>query len=188
MWIRIRKFVKIKTLIMDIILYGSVHGAAKRYAEGLAERTGIQAVDFKKAKNLGQYGRIIYFGAIYAGGVVGLKQTVAKLTETQELIVVTVGMVDPADQAYIEAFREALKKQIPPKFYDEKKLFHLRGAMDFSKLRLKYRLMMKMVYSMASKMPEEQLSPEFKAVLATYGQQMDYVDLSTLAPIVDLMV
>ena len=30
---------------MDIIIYGSQHGSAKRYAEGLAERTGLKAVD-----------------------------------------------------------------------------------------------------------------------------------------------
>ncbi|MBR4705316.1 MAG: hypothetical protein IKP02_06945 [Paludibacteraceae bacterium] len=46
----------------------------------------------------------------------------------------------------------------------------------------------KIIYEFHKTMPAEQLTPEFKAVLATYGQQMDYVDLSTLAPIVDLMV
>ena len=29
---------------MDIIIYGSLHGAAKRYAEGLSKGTGIKAV------------------------------------------------------------------------------------------------------------------------------------------------
>ena len=40
---------------MDIIIYGSLHGAAKRYAEGLEEMTGIKAVDFEKVGSLGQY-------------------------------------------------------------------------------------------------------------------------------------
>ena len=46
----------------------------------------------------------------------------------------------------------------------------------------------KIIYEFHKTMTAEQLTPEFKAVLATYGQQMDYVDLSILAPIVDLMV
>ncbi len=188
---------------MDIIIYGSQHGSAKRYAEGLAERTGLKAVDYKEADSLGLYNRrtglkavdykeadslglynrIIYFGAIYAGGVTGLKKTVAKLTHGQELYVITVGMVDPEDQTFIGSLREALKKQIPPQMYDENKIFHLRGAIDYSQLELKYRILMKMMYSQAAKLPEEKLTSEFKAVLATYGKKVDYVDLEMLQPL-----
>ncbi len=39
---------------MDIILYGSLHGAAKRYAEHLAKVTGIKAFDYKDVKDLGR--------------------------------------------------------------------------------------------------------------------------------------
>ena len=112
---------------MDIILYGSLHGAAKRYAEGLAERTGLKAVDYKEVDSLG----------------------------------------------------------IPPQLYDEKKVFHLHGAIDYSQLELKYRILMKMMYSQASKLPEEKLTSEFKAVLATYGQKVDYVDLNSMEPLID---
>ena len=108
---------------MDIIIYGSLHGAVKRYAEGLAERTGLKAVDYKEVDSLGLYKRVIYIGAIYASGVTGLKKTVAKLTQNQELFVATVGMVDPADEAFIGSIQEALKKQIPPQLYDEKKVY-----------------------------------------------------------------
>ena len=169
---------------MDIIIYGSLHGAAKRYAEGLAERTGIKAIDYKEVGGLEPYKRIIYIGAIYASGVTGLRKTVAKLTPGQELYVATVGMVDPADQAFIDSFREALKKQIPPQMYNEKKIFHLRGAIDYSQLELKYRILMKMMYSQASKLPAEKLTSEFKAILATYGQKVDYVNLNTLTSII----
>ena len=172
---------------MDIIIYGSLHGAAKRYAKGLAERTGLKAVDYKEVDSLGLYKRVIYIGAIYASGVTGLKKTVAKLTQNQVLFVASVGMVDPTDQTFIGSFREALKKQIPPQIYDENKVFHLRGAIDYSQLELKYRILMKMMYSQASKLPEEKLSSEFKAVLASYGQKVDYVDMESLNPLIDAM-
>ena len=178
-------FVFVKSRFMDIIIYGSLHGAAKRYAEGLAERTGLKAVDYKEVDSLGLYKRVIYIGAIYASGVTGLKKTVAKITRNQELFVATVGMVDPADEAFIGSFQEALKKQIPSQLYDEKKVFHLRGAIDYSQLELKYRILMKMMYSQASKLPEEKLTSEFKAVLATYGQKVDYVDLNSMEPLID---
>ena len=113
----------------------------------------------------------------------GLKKTVAKLTHGQKLYVITVGMVDPEDQAFIGPLREALKKQIPPQMYDENRIFHLRGAIDYSQLELKYRILMKMMYSQAAKLPEEKLTSEFKAVLATYGKKVDYVDLEMLQPL-----
>ena len=174
-----------KSEIMEIIIYGSLHGAAKRYAKGLEERTGIKAVDYKEAENLGLYKRVIYIGSIYASGVIGLKKIVAKLTTNQALFVATVGMIDPADQDFIGSFREALKKQIPTQLYDEKKIFHLRGAIDYSLLELKYRILIKMMYSQASKLPEEKLTSEFKAVLETYGQKVDYVDMESLKPLID---
>ena len=146
---------------MDIIIFGSLHGATKRYAERLAEMTGIKAVDYKDLKDAGPFDRVIYMGAIYARGVVGLKKTLGRITSAKELFIVTVGMVDPEDKVFFDSFREALKAQVPAQLFDEKKLFHLRGAM----------------------MPEEQLTPEFKAVLATYGQTVDFVDFGALKPV-----
>ena len=174
-----------KFQFMDIILYGSLHGAAKRYAEHLADETGIKAFDFKDVKDLGQYDRVIYLGAIYANGVTGLKKTVARMSSNQELFLATVGMVDPEDRTFFDSFDEALKKQIPPHLYDGKTVFHLRGAIDYSRLELKYRILMKMMYSQASKMPEGLLTAESKAVLATYGQKVDYVDLYSLEPLIN---
>ena len=170
---------------MDVILYGSLHGAAKRYAEHLESVTGIKAFDFKDVKDLGPYKRIIYLGAIYASGVTGLKKTVARMSPDQELILATVGMVDPEDKTFFDSFREALKKQIPPQLFDGRKIFHLRGAIDYSQLELKYRILMGLMYSQASRLPENQLNAELKGVLATYGRKVDYVDYDTMKPMVD---
>ena len=81
-----------------LIIYGSQYGSTKRYAERLAEMTGIEAVDYKNAKNINDYDKIIYLGALYAGGVTGLKKTVGRLSSNQELIIVTVGLADPTER------------------------------------------------------------------------------------------
>ena len=172
---------------MDIIIYGSLHGSAKRYAEGLSASTGINALEYKKVKNLDTYKRVIYIGSIYAGGVTGLKKTVSRLVPGQEFYLATVGLVDPGDKAFFDAFKEALKKQIPTPFLDEKRIFHLRGAIDFNKLELKYRFLLKMMNSMASKTPEDQQTAEMKGVKAIYGQKVDYVDLESLKPLIDAL-
>ena len=72
-------------------------------------------------------------------------------------------------------------------FYDEDKIFHLRGSIDYSTMGLKHKLMMKFMHSRLSKMPEEELNAESKIILETYGKKVDYVDFNTLQPIVSIL-
>ena len=169
----------------QLIIYGSRYGSTKRYAERLAEMTGLEAIEYKEAKDLDDYDRIVYLGSLYAGGVTGLKQTVGKMSPRQELIVSTVGLADPTDASNVAHIRQSIKGQIPAHFYDESRLFHLRGAIDYTKLNLKYRLMMSLLVKKVAKLPEEQQNAETRAMLETYGKQVDFVDFSSLQPIVD---
>ena len=169
----------------QLIIYGSRYGSARRYAERLAEMTGTEAVEYKEAKDLDDYDRIVYLGSLYAGGVTGLKQTVGKMSPRQELIVSTVGLADPTDASNVAHIRQSIKGQIPAHFYDESRLFHLRGAIDYTKLNLKYRLMMSLLAKKVAKLSEEQQNAETRAMLETYGKQVDFVDFSSLQPIVD---
>lgn len=114
----------------------------------------------------------------------GLKKTVAHLSTSQELIVATVGLADPTDIGNINHIRDCLKKQVPASHYDESKIFHLRGAIDYSKLGLKHRIMMRLLYSKVVKIPEAERDAEVRALIATYGKQVDFVNFDTLEPLV----
>ena len=170
-----------------IIIYGSEYGSTKRYAERLSEITGIEAVNYKKVKDIGDYKRVIYLRGLFAGGVMGLKKTVSKMTSQQELVLATVGMTDPNETTYFEGIRKTLKAQLPAPIYDDNKIYHLRGAIDYSQLGFKHRIMMKMFHSMLLKKPESELTADAKAVLETYGKQVDYVDFDGLKPIVEII-
>ncbi len=169
-----------------IIIYASQYGSTKRYAECLSAITGIKCVSCKDTENIQNYERIIYMGALFAGSVLGLKTFAATVT-SQELIVITVGLVDPQDEENIRYIRNNIKSQIPAHFYDENKIFHLRGAIDYSTMGIKHKLMMKFMHSRLSKMPEEELNAESKIILETYGKKVDYVDFKTLQPIVSML-
>ena len=125
-------------------------------------------------------------GALFAGSVLGLKKFAATVTN-QELIVITVGLVDPQDEENIRYIRNNIKSQIPAHFYDEDKIFHLRGSIDYSTMGLKHKLMMKFMHSKLSRMAEEELNAESKIILETYGKKVDYVDFNTLQPIVSIL-
>ena len=163
-----------------IIIYGSQYGTTKRYAEYLSEMTGIEAVAFKEAKDIDKYDRVIFMGALYAGSVLGLKKTVSKMSPKQELVIVTVGLVDPNDPENIDYIRHSIKERIPADLYDETRILHLQGAIDYSHLSLKHRMMMALIHSKLSKMPEEKLNTEAKTILATYGKKEDFVDFKSL--------
>ena len=170
-----------------IIIYGSCYGSTKRYAERLSEITGLKAVFFKDVKSVAGYDRIVYLGALCAGGVMGLKKTVAHLSTSQELIVATVGLADPTDAENVNHIRGCLKKQVSASHYDESKIFHLRGAIDYTKLGLKHRIMMKLLYSKVTKIPEAERNAEVRALIATYGKQVDFVNLDPLEPIAQIL-
>ena len=169
----------------QLIIYGSHYGSARCYAERLAEMTGLDVIDYKEAKDISDYDRIVYIGSLYAGGVTGLKKTAGRMAPQQELIVATVGLADPTDATNVAHIRQSLKSQIPAHFYDESRLFHLRGAIDYTKLNLKYRLMMSLLAKKVEKLPEEQQNAETRAMLETYGKQVDFVDFSTLENIIE---
>ena len=170
-----------------LIIYGSQYGSTKRYAERLSEVTGIEAVDYKQAKGVNEYDRIVFMGGLHAGGVLGLKKTVGKMVDGQELIIVTVGVTAPNETAYFSEIRKSIKAKIPANLYNEKKIFHLRGAIDYSKLDMKHRLMMSMFHKMVLKTPESQRTADAKAMLETYGQKVDFVDFSTLDQIINIL-
>lgn len=168
---------------MQIIIYGSLYGSTKRYAEHLSEVMGIEAVAFKDAKDIAKYDRIIYMGALFAGSVLGLKKTVSRMSPSQKLTIITVGMVDPADPENNDYIRRSIKGVVPAHFYDEKQIYHLRGAIDYSNLTLKHRMMLSVIHWKLSRMPEEKLNAESRTILSIYGKKIDNVDFKSLEEI-----
>lgn len=171
----------------SIIIYGSRYGTARRYAERLAEMTGIRCIGHKELKKADDYGHIIYVGALYAGSVLGLKALANELSD-QELIIVTVGLVDPQDEANVRYIRQNIRSQIPARLYDERRIFHLRGAIDYGTMGLKHRLMMAFMHSRLAKMPEDKLNAEARVILETYGKSVDLTDFNGLDKIKELII
>ena len=171
----------------SIILYGSRYGSARRYAQELSKQTDIPAVSYQEAPPLSKLETIVYIGALYAGGVLGLTKTLRRQSfgEHQRLIIVTVGLADPDIPQNRENIRNALQKQIPAQLYGRAAVFHLRGAIDYQALSLGHRTMMALLHRSLQKKPAEEWSEEDKALMETYGKQADFVDFASLRPIIN---
>ena len=178
---------KTKREMRMIIIYGTQYGTSKKYADKLAEMTGLEEVDYSSIKDKSTYDKVFYVGSLYAGGVKGLKQTVKKLPADTEFVVITVGLADPSDPENADNIKASVRQQVPEALFPKIKFFHLRGSIDYKRLNFKHRTMMAMLYRQVKKRPEDQLKSEDKMMLETYNKVVDFVDYNSLNPIVDLI-
>lgn len=161
-----------------IITYGSCYGSTEHYAKKFAEHTGFMVLPFREAKNLSGYARVVHFGALYAGGVLGLRQILSRLTPNTELVLVTVGLADVQDGENIQSIRNALRRQVPEEILEHTRIFHLQGAIDYSRLQWGHRIMMALLYAKAK--GQEKKTAETRAMLETYGKKVSFVDDAAL--------
>ena len=172
---------------MRIIVYGSRYGTTKKYAEELSRVTGVPALSYEKVKDINVYEEIYYFGALYAGGVMGMKKTFLRLldADSKKIIITTVGLADPQDEENVCAIERSMEKQLTPEIYQKAKIFHLRGGIDYERLGVVHMTMMAMLYEKAKKLPEKKMTADAKALVETYKKQVNFVDFRGLWPIID---
>lgn len=169
------------------IVYGSHYGTTERYAQELSRRVGIPAVDYRKMGEISSQNTVIYLGGLYAGGLVGLKKSLPKLKTAANLIVVTVGLADPEEEENVQYIRASVTKQLGEELTAKTTFIHLRGGIDYGKLNMLHRTMMRMLYSQIKKKPVDQLSEEDQELIATYGKKVDFTDLSSVEKIQALL-
>lgn len=170
-----------------VIVYGSQYGTAREYAETLGKLTKLPVVNYENAEHLEEYEQVVYIGALYAGGVKGLKVSAKRLGENTRLILATVGLADLRDEENIRNIRNGIQKQIPQRYAQLAGIFHLRGGIDYSKLNFKHKTMMTLLYHKAKGLSENQKTAEVRAMIETFGATVNFVDHNALLPIVEAM-
>lgn len=172
---------------MKIIIYGSQYGTARKYAEELSKRTNIEIKSYKDVTDIDQYNTVVYIGSLYAGGVLGMKKTLAKISQCQKkkIIIATVGLADPADTENTDKIKNSMKRQLSKELYENAYIFHLRGGINYSCLNFKHKTMMGLLYKKAVGLPEEKKTAEIKAMIETYNQKVNFVDFESLNRLTD---
>ena len=168
-----------------IITYGSLYGCAEHYARKFAELTDFPILPYSEVKNTAGCNRIIHFGALYAGGVMGLRHIVSLLSSKTDFVIVTVGLADVQDAKNIQSILNSIRSQMPCDFFRRTQIYHLRGAIDYGKLNLKHRTIMALLYAKAKRLPEERKNAEARAMIETYGKQVSFVDDTALDALKD---
>lgn len=168
-----------------LITYGSKYGSTKHYAKKFADITGFPVMPYSEVKSGTNQELIIHFGALYAGGVLGLKSLVSKISPDTKLVIVTVGLADVQDAGNIKNIRKSIRSQLTEELFDQSQIFHLRGAINYEILNFKHKTMMAMLYAKVKMLPEERQNAETKALIATYGKKVSFVDTEELERVLE---
>lgn len=172
-----------------IVIYGTKYGTTKHYAEELAKQISSEIVSFEELENINDYEQIIYMGSILAGGIIGLSKTMKgiKDIDKKKVVIITVGISDPNDQKNTANLKKRIATQVPANVMTQTKIFHLRGAIDYSVLTKLHKHMLTKVYTEALSLEDETKAEEVNVFVETYNKKVSFVDLKTLEPIIKVI-
>lgn len=163
--------------MMTLITYKSLYGSSERYARELGLCLSIPVSDITEADTEGVC-EIIHFGGLYHGTLCGLKEVLRKLGSDIRLTIVSVGLADPEKPQNAEKISHDLQRIIPEEVLQRTRIFHLRGAMDYSRLSPKHRAMMWMLCQFIRR--KKHRTEDDQAILDTYGAKIDFINLGSV--------
>lgn len=167
----------------ELIVYQTIHGTSMQYAESLASKLKLEAVNSKDFKEPAHHYHLIYIGGLYAGGVIGLKSTLKKVTPEllTHLTVASVGLSSDVNPIDIANREKSILPLIPEQLHHRLTLYHLRGNIDYTKLSRVHRLMMWFVKRQAER--SQANDEETKLLIETYGKQTHLYNDRYLEPV-----
>ena len=116
----------------NLIIYGSKYGHTRACAEEYSKRTGK---DYTSISNIDNLSTVIYFGSLYAGGVMGLRKTLDRMNiDGKRIFVITVGLSDSDDEHNISNIENSMKEQLTEAVFSKLEIYHLRGGIDYARL------------------------------------------------------
>ncbi len=165
-----------------VVVYNSQTGFTKRYAQWIAEAVGADCMPLKDAQkaDMTPYDAIVFGGWALGGSInkIGWFAEHVEAWAGKKLAVFCVG-ASPAENSDVE---KALEEHFKEPRLQNVPVFYCPGGLDYSKMDLPYKLMMKMFTKMLNgqkeKTPEEQ---ERAQMLAT---SYDISDKKYIEPIV----
>lgn len=132
---------------MKVIVYATNTGTAKKYAQLLSEKTGIEAYNVSEIAGIPEDSQVIFLGWVMAGVIQGLAQVREKFPELYAVCPVGMFRTEKSD--------EELKK----KNDINEPMFFLRGDFHIDRLKGMYKMMMGMMMKMM-KAKVKELEPE----------------------------
>lgn len=167
-----------------IILYTSRYGATKRYADWIAEETGFECIETKKADiaRVKQYDVLVFGGGIYASGIAGLsflKRNIAQL-RGKKIVLFCDGASPYEEAAFQQIVSHNLKDELAglPCFY-------CRGGWDMDRMSIADRMLCRLLQKAVAKKKPEECELWERALLEAGTEKHDWTDRAAIEPILE---
>ena len=165
-----------------VVVYKSISGFTKKYAEWIAQELEADLLEREKI-DIGillEYDNIIYGGPLHAGGINGvniIKKNLNKFKD-KNIIIFTTGASSPKEGILSEVVdsRFSVEEQKQVKFY----YFH--GGFDFNKLNLQNKILMS-IFKRVIQLKREKTVDE-KGMLAAYSKPVDFTKKENIEELV----
>ncbi|MGN1030545.1 MAG: flavodoxin domain-containing protein [Butyricicoccaceae bacterium] len=164
-----------------IVLYHTIYGSARRYAEWIAAGLGTEIAQAKTAVIELSAAPIFFVGSLYAGKIAGIGALTGQNTvwNEREIHLCILGMQPEYNKEH--------KDEILAANFSDQQIEHitsvhfLPGAMDINRLGLKHRFMMKGMASALSCKSNPTEQEKMFIHLSKHAE--DWVDREAIAPI-----
>jgi menaquinone-dependent protoporphyrinogen IX oxidase len=166
-----------------VVVYRSISGFTKKYAEWIAEECKADLFDSREINldKLSEYALIIFGGSLHAVGINGiklLKENLSRLTD-KKIVVFAVGASPPKEGI----MPEIMKNNFTIEQQNRLRLFYLRGGFNFSKLDFSNKVLM--VLFRVSLALKRNKTPDERGMLAAYSKPMDFSKRQNIREIVE---
>lgn len=170
-------------------MYYSENGTTKKYAEWIAEELKGDLYEIKNTKSdmLSGYDVLILASPLLGGAIKGLSIFSSNYSSLKDkkLVFCACGIEDMSNEMITNRIRGYVEKAVPNEFYQQLKIFFLRGGFNHYKLSLKYRVLFWIAKKKIDRTPAEKLTADDRLVMETYGKNVDLTNKENIKPIVE---
>jgi hypothetical protein len=153
-----------------VVVYRSISGFTKKYAQWIAEELNADLFDVKKvdAQKLAGYGLIVFGGSLHAVGINGLKLLRKKVQLSARRVVVFAVGASPPKSGILE---EIWGNNFSDEEKNNVKLFYLRGGFNYRNLDRPNKVIMALFR--ASLFFKRKKTPDEIGMLAAFSKLID---------------
>lgn len=161
----------------NAVVYLTKNGSTEKYATWIAEDCHAERIPYKEANadRLSTYDTVVYGGCVYGGMIEGISliKNIRDAFRHTRLIVFTVGLTQPGDE---KAHEQILARNFSGEERQRIRFYHFPGALDFVKMSLPQRLMMRILRKSILNKPKERRTQIEEYILQAYGGKIDFTD------------
>ena len=170
-------------MLKTVVIYRSLSGFTKKYAEWIAEELKADIYDAREAKveKISEYDLIVFGGSLHAVGINGvkiIKQNLPRLAG-KKIVVFAVGASPPKDNVVDEIKKNNFSSE------EQKNLtiYYLRGGFNYSKLNRTNKILMMLLRVKLSL--KKNRTPDEKGMLAAYAKPVDCTRKENIKQIIE---